>query len=91
MTSLPNYAVCQIDHSRNNAIFPSNSRFHALKYVESRHHAFPLGGPIEGGILMAEREKFSTKQKIKKDIMRTETLMQGGDVKLMFIFHAPLY
>ena len=25
--------------------FPSNSRFHALKYVESRHHAFPFGGP----------------------------------------------
>ena len=26
-------------------IFTSNSRFHALKYVQSRHHAFPLGGP----------------------------------------------
>ena len=26
-------------------LFSSNSRFHALKYVESRHHAFPLGGP----------------------------------------------
>ena len=27
-------------------IFTSNSRFHALKYVQSRHHAFPLGGPF---------------------------------------------
>ena len=26
-------------------IFISNSRFHVLKYVQSRHHAFPLGGP----------------------------------------------
>ena len=25
--------------------FPSNSRFHALKYAESRPHAFPLGAP----------------------------------------------
>ena len=24
---------------------PSNSRFHALKYVQSRPHAFPLGAP----------------------------------------------
>ena len=28
-------------------LFSSNSRFHALKYVESRHHAFPLGGPFK--------------------------------------------
>ena len=27
-------------------IFPSNSRFHALKYVKSRHYAFPLGGSL---------------------------------------------
>ena len=40
--SLPNHAGCQIDHSRNHVFFPSNSRFHALKYVEPRHHAFPL-------------------------------------------------
>ena len=26
-------------------IFTSNSRFRALQYVQSRHHAFPLGGP----------------------------------------------
>ena len=32
--SLPNNAGCQIDHSRNNAIFPSNSRFRALKYIK---------------------------------------------------------
>ena len=44
--SIPNRNVCQIDHSRNNAIFSSNSRFHALKYVESQHHGFPLGVPI---------------------------------------------
>ena len=39
--SLPNHAGCQINHSCNNAIFPSNSRFHALKYVI----CFPLWGP----------------------------------------------
>ena len=27
-------------------LFSPNSRFHAMKYVQSRHHAFPLGGPI---------------------------------------------
>ena len=27
-------------------LFSSNSRFHGLKYVESRHHAFPLGGTL---------------------------------------------
>ena len=42
--SLPNHAKCQIDLSRNYAIFSSNSRLHALTYVKSRHHAFPLGG-----------------------------------------------
>ena len=26
--------------------FLSNSRFHALNYVESRHHAFPFGAPV---------------------------------------------
>ena len=30
-------------------LFSSNSRFHALKYVESRHHAFPFGGPLIWG------------------------------------------
>ena len=28
-------------------LFSSDSRFHALKYVESRHHALPLGGPFD--------------------------------------------
>ena len=32
--SLPHHAGCQIDHSRNNAIFPSNCYFHGLEYVE---------------------------------------------------------
>ena len=32
--SLPNHAGYQINHPRNNATFPSNSRFHALSYVE---------------------------------------------------------
>ena len=27
--------------------FPFNSRFHALKYVESRHHAFLMGAPLK--------------------------------------------
>ena len=27
-------------------LFSPNSRFHAMKYVQSRHHAFPLGGPL---------------------------------------------
>ena len=26
--------------------FPFNSRFNTLKYVDSRHQAFPLGGPF---------------------------------------------
>ena len=66
--SLPSQAGCQIDHSRNNAIFPFNSRFHALKYVESRHHAFLLGPPqylpkvcyVDGGL----------HQKVNKMILR---------------------
>ena len=33
-------------YSRNHANFPSNSRFHALKYVGSLHHAFSLGAPF---------------------------------------------
>ena len=28
-------------------LFSPNSRFHAMKYVQSRHHAFPLGGPFK--------------------------------------------
>ena len=32
-------------------IFSSNSCFHALKYVQSRHHGFPLGGPSKQNIL----------------------------------------
>ena len=28
-------------------LFSSNSRFHFLKYVESRHHASPLVGPYD--------------------------------------------
>ena len=44
--SLPDHTGCQNDHSRNKAIFSSNSRFHVLKYVESRHHAFSLGAPF---------------------------------------------
>ena len=28
-------------------LFRFNSCFHALEYVESRHHAFPLGGPAK--------------------------------------------
>ena len=42
---LPNHAGCQIDYSQNNPIFPTKFPFHALKYVESCHHAFPLGNP----------------------------------------------
>ena len=29
-------------------LFLPNSRFHAMKYVQSRHHVFPLGGPFDG-------------------------------------------
>ena len=32
--SLPNHSGCWIDHSHNNAIFSSKSRFNALKYFE---------------------------------------------------------
>ena len=32
--SLPNHARCQVDLSRNNAIFSSNSRFNALRYFQ---------------------------------------------------------
>ena len=28
-------------------LFSPKSRFHAMKYVQSRHHAFPLGGPVK--------------------------------------------
>ena len=39
-------------------IFTSNSRFHALKYVQSHHHAFPSGGPLEEWICSITPSRF---------------------------------
>ena len=43
--SLLNHAGCQIDHSRNNAILSSNSRFHAPKNCRTTPSCFPLWKP----------------------------------------------
>ena len=44
--SLPNHAGCQIDHSRNNAIFPIQFPFSRSKIYRITPSRFPLGGPL---------------------------------------------
>ena len=43
---LPNHAGCQIDHSRNNAIFPIQFPFSRSKIYRITPSRFPLGGPL---------------------------------------------
>ena len=61
--SIPNRARCQIDHSRNNAIVPSNFCFQALRYHKISNISPGLidifnqilGGLYSGGLIFGRK------------------------------------